>query len=123
MPKQEKSDGGELFIVDNSAMDWKVVDYLSEWTDIAKSFDIATGYFEIGALLALDGKWQQLENLRILMGDEVSKRTKKALLDGNFSQVSRLSSRLLEISKFFAVYITKINSMPKHISLMQNILL
>jgi len=48
--------------------------------DIATKFDVATGYFEIGALLALDGQWQKLEELRILMGDEVSKRTKKALL-------------------------------------------
>ena len=36
----------------------------------------------IGALLALDGQWQKLEKLRILMGDEVSRRTKKALLEG-----------------------------------------
>jgi len=71
-----------LFIVDNSDADWKVLDYLREWGDIARSVDIATGYFEIGALLALDGQWQKLEQLRILMGDEVSKRTKKALLVG-----------------------------------------
>ncbi len=74
--------GGDLFIVDNSDADWKVLDYLREWSDIAQSVDIATGYFEIGALLALDGQWQKLEQLRILMGDEVSKRTKKALLAG-----------------------------------------
>ena len=48
--------------------------------NIATKFDVATGYFEIGALLALDGQWQKLEKLGILMGDEVSKRTKKALL-------------------------------------------
>ena len=74
--------GSDLFIVDNSDSDWKVKNYLHEWTEIAKSFDIATGYFEIGALLALDGHWQKLEKLRILMGDEVTKRTKKALLAG-----------------------------------------
>lgn len=32
--------------------------------------------------MALDGQWQKLDKLRILMGDEVSKRTKKALLAG-----------------------------------------
>lgn len=74
--------GADLFIVDNSDSDWKVRRYLQEWADIAHSFDIATGYFEIGALLALEGQWQKLEHLRILMGDEVSKRTKKALLAG-----------------------------------------
>lgn len=74
--------GGDLFIVDNSDQDWKVRRYLHDWADLAHSFDIATGYFEIGALLALDGQWQKLDKIRILMGDEVSKRTKKALLGG-----------------------------------------
>ena len=46
--------GTDLFIVDNSDDLWKVEDYLREWTDIANKFDIATGYFEIGSLLALD---------------------------------------------------------------------
>lgn len=82
MAKDKTTSGSDLFIVDNSDRDWKVCNYLSEWADIAKSFDIATGYFEIGALLALDGQWQKLEKLRILMGDEVSGRTKKALLAG-----------------------------------------
>jgi phosphatidylserine/phosphatidylglycerophosphate/cardiolipin synthase-like enzyme len=77
-----KQTGADLFIVDNSDADWKVRSYLSDWTDIADRFDIATGYFEIGALLALDGKWQQLDSLRILIGDEVSRRTKRALLEG-----------------------------------------
>ncbi|MBM2831983.1 MAG: hypothetical protein HW414_1035 [Dehalococcoidia bacterium] len=74
--------GADLFIVDNSDSDWKVRRYLHEWADISHSFDIATGYFEIGALLALEGQWQKLEHLRILMGDEVSMRTKKALVAG-----------------------------------------
>lgn len=77
-----KRASADLFVVDNSDSDWKVKNYLHEWTEIAKAFDIATGYFEIGALLALDGQWQKLEKLRILMGDEVTKRTKKALLAG-----------------------------------------
>jgi len=82
MAGSKQNSGSDLFIVDNSDSNWKVRDYLSEWADIAKSFDIATGYFEVGALLALDGQWQKLEKLRILMGDEVSRRTKKALLAG-----------------------------------------
>jgi hypothetical protein len=47
--------GGELFIVDNSEAEWKGLRYLEEWTEIASSFDIAAGYFEMGALLALHG--------------------------------------------------------------------
>jgi hypothetical protein len=72
--------GGDLFIVDNTDGDWKVRDYLREWTGISHSFDIATGNLEIGALLALDGHWQKLEKLRVLMGNDVTKRTRKALL-------------------------------------------
>lgn len=82
MTDKLKKTGSDLFIVDNSDQDWKVRNYLHEWADLSHSFDIATGYFEIGALLALDRQWQKLEKLRILMGDEVSKRTKRALLAG-----------------------------------------
>jgi hypothetical protein len=46
--------------------------------DIARSFDIVTGYYEIGSLLELDGMWQQLEKIRILMGAEVTHRTRAA---------------------------------------------
>ncbi|HWN96353.1 MAG TPA: hypothetical protein VNT99_15085 [Methylomirabilota bacterium] len=74
--------GGELFIVDNSDEAWKGLRYLQDWTEIASAFDIATGFFEIGALLALDGKWQKLDKIRILMGDEASQRTRAAILEG-----------------------------------------
>jgi superfamily II DNA or RNA helicase len=70
--------GSEHFIIDNSDEQWKAARYLAEWCDVARALDVATGYFEIGALLALDGQWQKLERVRILMGDEVSKRTKQA---------------------------------------------
>jgi phosphatidylserine/phosphatidylglycerophosphate/cardiolipin synthase-like enzyme len=73
--------GGDLFIVDNSVEGWSGIRYLEEWCDLAKSFDIATGFFEVGSLLALDGKWQGLEKVRILMGGEVTHSTRKALLD------------------------------------------
>lgn len=75
------SSGRDLFIADNSVSGWAGLRYLEEWTSIAKAFDIATGYFEIGALLALDGKWQQLDKIRILMGAETTCRSRKTLLD------------------------------------------
>ncbi len=77
MNGQEKN-GGELFIVDNSDDKWKGLKYLQDWTEIASGFDIASGYFEIGALLALDGKWQKLDSIRILMGDQATERTRQA---------------------------------------------
>ena len=75
------SKGRELFIVDNSVSGWTGLRYLEEWSGIAKSFDIATGYFEIGALLTLDGKWQGLDKIRILLGAETTHRTRKTLLE------------------------------------------
>lgn len=92
----DKQGGKELFIVDNSDDDWKVRNYLGEWCELSKSFDIATGYFEIGALLNLDGKWQGLEKIRILMGDEVSKRTMKAFQEAIYSITSKLDGSLEE---------------------------
>jgi hypothetical protein len=69
----EETKQGNLFIVDNRDEGWTALRYLEQWTEIA------TGYFEIGALLALDGKWQGLEKIRILLGDETSARTKTAI--------------------------------------------
>ncbi len=70
--------GAELFLVDNSDADWKVLRYLHDWCQIAKGLDIATGYFEIGSLLALKDEWTKVDQIRLLMGDEVSKRTHAA---------------------------------------------
>ena len=82
MPKKTSIAGRELFIVDNSEDDWKALRYLHDWCDISKAIDVATGYFEIGSLLALEGQWQKVDKLRVLMGDEVSRRTKKAFDEG-----------------------------------------
>ena len=69
-----------LFIVDNTAGGRDGLGYLREWCEIADAFDIATGYFEAGALVALDGAWQKLDKIRILMGDEVARGTKQVIL-------------------------------------------
>lgn len=90
--------GSDLFIVDNSDDDWKVVDYLREWTEISKAFDVATGYFEIGSLLSLDGHWQKLDAIRVLMGDEVTKRTQRTLIEGT-ARIKRKLDESLEQEK------------------------
>lgn len=97
MPTDSKGRG--LFIVDNSVSGWTGLRYLEEWSGIAKAFDIATGYFEIGSLLALDGKWQPLEKIRILMGAETTHRTKKALLEAVKTQATELLDRSIEADK------------------------
>ena len=69
----------DLYIVDNDSIENSVKKYLNEWCDISKQMDIATGYFEIGGLLELDGDWQKLEKIRIILGSEVTKRTKEII--------------------------------------------
>jgi hypothetical protein len=64
------------FVVDNSEAEWKAIRYPKEWSDIASQFSMATGMFEIGGLLSLDDKRQQLEKLRVLMGGELTGRTR-----------------------------------------------
>ena len=96
-PKPSSS-GSELFIVDNSDQDWKVKNYLHDWCQLSQAIDIATAYFEIGSLLALEGEWQKVDQIRILMGEEVSLRTKKAFSEG----LERVRNRLdgsLEVEK------------------------
>lgn len=97
MPKRSSPTGSELFIVDNSDIEWKALKYLHDWCQLSKSIDIATGYFDIGSLLALGEEWKKVDKIRILMGAEVSLKTKKAFaealaireatLDGSIEQV------------------------------------
>ena len=99
MPRRESHRvGSELFIVDNSEEDWKALRYLHDWCQIAEAIDIATGYFEVGSLLALEDEWQKVDKIRILMGDEVSKRTKQAFADC-VRQISERLDRSIEKEK------------------------
>ena len=107
--------GNDLFIVDNSDEDWKVLNYLAEWSEISHKFDIATGYFEIGALLALDGKWQKLDHIRILMGDEVTKRTHRALAEG-LSRVGQLLDDSIEREKQKNDFLTGVDQIVQAIA-------
>jgi hypothetical protein len=68
-----------LYIVDNSDSNMSVEKYLTEWCSVSKQMDIATGYLEIGGLLTLDTHWQKLDKIRIILGDEVTKRTKDVI--------------------------------------------
>jgi len=105
VPRRTSKTGSELFIVDNSDEDWKVLKYLREWCPLSKAIDVATGYFEIGSLLALDDEWQKVDQIRILMGDEVSRRTKNAFTEGLRQVKSRLD-RSLEDEKLKDDFLT-----------------
>ncbi len=53
--KQDQREAEPLFIVDNEEGGRNGLDYLREWCELATTFDIAAGYFEVGALAALGG--------------------------------------------------------------------
>ncbi|MDI6802887.1 MAG: helicase-related protein [Bacteroidota bacterium] len=67
-------------IIDNRDAN-TVLDALKRLLPESKHLDIATGYFEIGSFLALDSFWNQLEKVRIVMGDETTKRTRNELIN------------------------------------------
>jgi hypothetical protein len=81
------------FIIDNANNNSRVAHFLAQWCEDATQMDIATGYFEISALLKLEGKWQKMDKIRILMGDEVSKRTYKALDAGAGKKKAKTNPR------------------------------
>jgi len=70
---------GDFFIVDNSDEHWKALEYLRQWCAISNGLDIATGHFEIGSLLALDGHWQAIDKIRVLIGGQTSRTTVAAV--------------------------------------------
>ena len=69
----------DLLIVDNSAKEKTVKSYLQKWCQFSRQMDIATGYLEIGGLLDLDGDWQKLDKIRIILGDEMTRRTQSVI--------------------------------------------
>jgi len=77
--KSIQSTASDFFIVDNSDEHWKALEYVRQWCQLSSSIDIATGYFEVGALLALDGEWQKVDRIRILIGSETSRQTVEAI--------------------------------------------
>jgi len=46
-----------------------------------QGLDITTGLFEMGSFLLLEQHWQGLDYIRILMGDETTRRTKKEIVE------------------------------------------
>lgn len=58
-------------IIDNRG-DNKVLHAFQRLLPNLQKMDIATGVFEIGSFLLLEGFWQNLDKIRILMGDNKS---------------------------------------------------
>lgn len=80
----------KLYVVDNSNENQTVKKYLSEWCQVSKQMDIATGYLEIGGLLDLDSEWQKLDKIRIILGNEMTRRTRSVIDEVVQSMLKRL---------------------------------
>jgi superfamily II DNA/RNA helicase len=105
MAEKSKISGSELLIVDNSNERWKVSNYLSEWCEISKRIDIATGNFEIGGLLALEDLWQKVDEIRILMGDRTSLRSKQ-VFEQALNSINHVLDESLEKEKLTNNFLT-----------------
>lgn len=67
-------------ILDNRSNN-TLLNALKTLLSLSQKMDIATGTFEIGSLLALYPFWQELDEFRIIMGDETTRRTKNELVE------------------------------------------
>ena len=67
-------------IIDNRG-DNTVLRALQRLLPNLQKMDVATGVFEVGSLLLLEGLWQDLDKIRVLMGDETTKTTKKVIIE------------------------------------------
>jgi hypothetical protein len=65
-------------ILDNRGDD-TVLAVLRSLLPETRQLDIATGVFDLGSLMALDGLWQKADQLRIVMGDETTQGTRHRL--------------------------------------------
>lgn len=99
LSNQENDQVETMAIVDNSATDRTCLEHLKAWINRAMTLDIASGYFDISAMLALDGEWQNLEQIRILMGTEATYRSRKALLDDVTKSELKVLDKNLEVEK------------------------
>jgi len=59
----------------------QMLDAVRQLMGVAKNLDVATGFFEIGSFLDLDGSWQPINRIRLIMGDEMTRRTKQELVN------------------------------------------
>lgn len=85
-----------LYVVDNSTPSQTVKQYLTEWCKVSKQMDIATGYLEIGGLLDLDQNWQKLDKIRIILGNEMTRRTKSVIDEVVSNMLNRLRESINE---------------------------
>jgi hypothetical protein len=52
--------GRDLFTVGNNDIDWKVVNYLHDWCELAETNDFTSSNIEIGSKLNLLEEWKNI---------------------------------------------------------------
>lgn len=82
-------------LIDNEAR--RLRDVLAERLD-GVDVSIASGFLELGALLALDGDWQRANGIRLLFGGETSFKSKRAFEQG-ISQLRHALNESAEAAK------------------------
>lgn len=59
-----------------------VVNALKRLLRNLEKMDVTAGVFEVGSFLLLERLWRDLSRVRILMGDETTRRTKREIVQG-----------------------------------------
>ena len=69
-------------MIDNRSENNKklLLEYLDEWGEYMQQFDIATGYFDIDALVKVQDAWKSVKKIRIIIGPEVREETANILV-------------------------------------------
>ncbi len=98
-------------IIDNRKSN-TVLEALKRLLPNLNKMDVATGVFEVGSMLQLEKSWESLEQIRILMGDETTKTTKKAISEA----VQRSSNDSIEAQKEADDSLTGLDAVKKAIT-------
>ena len=72
-------------IIDNRSSN-TVLNALNQLLQNLSKLDIATGFFEVGSFLQIEPNWHNLEQIRILMGNETTKTTKNVIIQSALEQ-------------------------------------
>jgi superfamily II DNA or RNA helicase len=81
-------------IVDNESAERQALALLREWCRTSRALDVATDFLEVGGLLGLQGDWQQVDDLRILMGAGVPLRHQATFAEAHQGILARLDQSL-----------------------------
>jgi len=110
MPKSRNSEAEPLpqqdgmlpTLIDNRE-DNTMLAALRSLCGLCSRLDIATGYFEVGAFADLHGHWQNLTGIRLLMGDELTRKTRDAIVQALRDQATNGVERIQEVDDWNAL--------------------